>query len=131
MLESTREIVTLFLESEIPIITYVAPNGARAGSAGTFIVAASHIAAMAPTTNIGAASPVSADGSDLNTTLKSKATLDAAALMRSISEARNRNATALEATIFEAKAYSSEEALEKNIIDKIAHDREELLNLIN
>ena len=131
MFESTREIVTLLLESEIPIITYVAPYGARAGSAGTFIVAASHIAAMAPTTNIGAASPVSADGSDLDNTLQSKATQDAAALMRSISEARSRNTTALEATIFEAKAYSSEEALEKNIIDKIAQDREELLNMIN
>ena len=131
MLESTREIVTLFLESEVPIITYVTPYGARAGSAGTFLVAASHIAVMAPTTNIGAASPVSTDGSDLNRTLKSKATQDAAALMRSISEARNRNRIDLEATIFEAKAYSSEEALEKNIIDKIAQDREELLNMIN
>ena len=131
MLESTRRIVTLFLESEVPIITYVAPYGARAGSAGTFLVAASHIAVMAPTTNIGAASPVSGDGSDLNTTLKSKAIEDTAALMRSIADARDRNSTALEATIFEAKAYSSEEALDKNIIDKIAQDREELLEVIN
>ena len=131
MLESTRRIVTLFLESEVPIITYVAPYGARAGSAGTFLVAASHIAVMAPTTNIGAASPVSADGSDLNTTLQSKAIEDTAALMRSIADARDRNSTALEATIFEAKAYSSEEALDKNIIDKIAQDREELLEVIN
>ena len=115
MLESTRRIVTLFLESEVPIITYVAPYGARAGSAGTFLVAASHIAVMAPTTNIGAASPVSGDGSDLNTTLQSKAIEDTAALMRSIADARDRNSTALEATIFEAKAYSSEEALDKNI----------------
>ena len=131
MLESTRRIVTLFLESEVPIITYVAPYGARAGSAGTFLVAASHIAVMAPTTNIGAASPVSGDGSDLNTTLQSKAIEDTAALMRSIADARDRNSTALEATIFEAKAYSSEEALDKNIIDKIAQDREELLEVIN
>ena len=131
LLTSTREIVTLFLESEVPIITYVAPYGARAGSAGTFIVAASHIAAMAPTTNIGAASPVSADGSDLSTTLQSKAIQDAAALMRSIADARDRNSSALEATIFEAKAYSSEEALDKNIIDEIARDREELLKMVN
>ena len=131
MLTSTREIVTLFLESEVPIITYVAPYGARAGSAGTFIVAASHIAAMAPTTIIGAASPVSADGSDLSTSLQSKAIQDAAALMRSIADARDRNSSALEATIFEAKAYSSEEALDKNIIDAIARDREELLNMVN
>ncbi len=131
MLESTRGIVTLFLESKVPIITYVTPDGARAGSAGTFIVAASHIASMAPTTNIGAASPVSADGSDLKTTLQSKATQDAAALMRSIADTRDRNSAALEATIFESKAYSSEEALDKNIIDIIAKDREELLSLIN
>ena len=131
MLESTREIVSLFLESKVPIITYVTPYGARAGSAGTFIVAASHIAAMAPATNIGAASPVSADGSDLSTTLESKATQDAAALMRSIADVRDRNSSALEATIFKSKAYSSEEALDINIIDKIAQDREELLRIIN
>jgi membrane-bound serine protease (ClpP class) len=131
MLNTTRRIVSAFLDSDVPIITYVSPFGARAGSAGTFLVAASHIAAMAPTTNIGAASPVSLDGSDLNKTLASKATQDTAALMRSIAETRGRNVKALEATVLSAKAYSSEEALETGIIDYIAEDRDQLLAILD
>ena len=131
MLDATRRIVSSFLDSDVPIITYVSPPGARAGSAGTFLVAASHIAAMAPTTNIGAASPVLSDGSDLNKTLASKATQDTAALMRSIAETRGRNVKALEATVLNAKAYSSEEALEAHIIDYIAEDRDQLLAILD
>ena len=131
MLEATRRIVSSFLDSDVPIITYVSPFGARAGSAGTFLVAASHIAVMAPTTNIGAASPVSSDGSDLDKTLASKASQDTAALMRSIAETRGRNVTVLEATVLKAKAYSSEEALESGIIDYISEGREQLLALLD
>ena len=131
MLDATRRIVSSFLDSDVPIITYVSPSGARAGSAGTFLVAASHIAAMAPTTNIGAASPVLSDGSDLNKTLASKATQDTAALMRSIAETRGRNVKSLEATVLNAKAYSSEEALEAHIIDYIAEDRDQLLAILD
>ena len=131
MLEATRRIVSSFLDSDVPIITYGSPFGARAGSAGTFLVAASHIAVMAPTTNIGAASPVSSDGSDLDKTLASKASQDTAALMRSIAETRGRNVTVLEATVLKAKAYSSEEALESGIIDYIAEGREQLLALLD
>ena len=131
MLNATRRIVSSFLDSDVPIITYVSPFGARAGSAGTFLVAASHIAVMAPTTNIGAASPVSSDGSNLDKTLASKASQDTAAFMRSIAETRGRNVSALEATVLEAKAYSSEEALEKEIIDYIAEGRDQLLALLD
>ena len=131
MLDTTRSIVSSFLDSDVPIITYVSPFGARAGSAGTFLVAASHIAAMAPTTNIGAASPVLSDGSDLNKTLASKATQDTAALMRSIAETRGRNVKALEATVLIAKAYSAKEALESHIIDYIAQDRDQLFAILD
>jgi membrane-bound serine protease (ClpP class) len=131
MLDTTRKIVASFLDSDVPIITYVSPSGARAGSAGTFLVAASHIAVMAPTTNIGAASPVLSDGSDLNKTLASKATQDTAALMRSIAETRGRNVKALEATVLSAKAYSAEEALESHIIDYMAKDRDQLLAILD
>ncbi len=131
MLDTTRSIVSSFLDSDVPIITYVSPFGARAGSAGTFLVAASHIAAMAPTTNIGAASPVLSDGSDLNKTLASKATQDTAALMRSIAETRGRNVKALEATVLSAKAYSAKEALESHIIDYIAQDRDQLFAILD
>ena len=127
LLSSTRDMVEKILASDIPVVVYVSPPGARAASAGTFITAAAHVAAMAPATNIGAASPVGAGGQDLPETLASKATQDAAALMRSIAEERGRNSEALEETVLSAASFSSSEALENNIIDLIAEDIDDLL----
>ena len=127
LFDSTRDMVEDIRGSDIPVIVYVSPPGARAASAGTFITASAHVAAMAPTTNIGAASPVGGGGEDLPETLKSKATQDAAAFIRSIAQERNRNAEALEQTVLSARAYSASEALDNNIIDLIATDIDDLL----
>ena len=127
LFESTRRMVESIMASGVPVVVFVSPSGARAASAGTFITAAAHVAAMSTISNIGAASPVSGSGEDLSATLKAKANEDATALMRSIAEARGRNAEALEATILEATAYSSSEALEEGIIDLIATDIDDLL----
>ena len=131
LLDSTRDMVSEILGLEIPVVVYVFPPGAQAASAGTFIVAAAHVAAMAPATNIGAASPVGAGGKDLPETLKSKVTQDAAAFIRSIAEERGRNADALERTVLEAVSYPASEALEIDIIDLIAEDVEELLSQLD
>ena len=127
LLDATRDIVEEFLLSDIPIVVYVAPEGAQAASAGTFIGAAAHILALVPATNIGAASVVTIDGEDLPETLSLKATEDAAAFMRSIAEARGRNISALEATVLSAKAYSASEAVDLNVADLIAEDYSSLL----
>ena len=122
LLDSTRDIVESIMASEVPVAVYVAPEGAQAASAGTFIGAAANILAMAPTTNIGAASVVSSDGSDLPDTLSRKAMQDAAAFIRSIAETRGRNVSALEDTVLLAKAYSASEAVDLNIADLVAAD---------
>ena len=127
LLDSTRDIVELLLESPLPVTVYVSPSGARAGSAGTFITAAGHFAAMAPGTNIGAATPVSGTGQDLEETLASKVENDAAALIRSIAQERGRNQDALEKTVREAASFSAIEALELNIVDLIVDDLDDLL----
>ena len=130
-LDSTRDMVADILLAEIAVVVYVSPAGAQAASAGTFIAAAAHVAAMAPTTNIGAASPVGPSGEDLPDTLASKATQDAAAFIRSIADERGRNADALEQTVLEAVSYSASEALEIDIIDLIARDLGNLLDQID
>ncbi|MBM3945485.1 MAG: nodulation protein NfeD [SAR202 cluster bacterium] len=122
VLDSTRKMVEAILAAPIPVVVYVYPQGAQAASAGTFILAAGHIAAMAPSTNTGAASPVGGSGEDLPETLKSKATEDAAAFLRSIAETRGRNGEALEATVLQAKAYTATEALNLDVVDIIAAD---------
>ena len=121
-LDATRDMVGMLLESPVPVAVFVAPSGARAASAGTFVVAAGHIAAMAPGTNIGAASPVTQSGDDIPETLKSKVTQDAAAFLREIARQRNRNPDALERTVFEAASYSVEEALDLDVVDLSATD---------
>jgi membrane-bound serine protease (ClpP class) len=131
LLSSTRDIVGAIQESPVPVVVYVSPSGARAASAGTFIAASAHVAAMAPVTNIGAASPVSGAGGDLPEEVKQKATQDAAAFMREIAATRGRNADALTDTIIRAKAYSATEAVENNVVDLIAGGLEDLLSQID
>ena len=131
LLDSMREMTGALLDSTVPIAVLVTPAGARAASAGTFIVASGHIAAMTPGTTIGAASPVDAGGYDLRETIKAKASQDAAALLRGIAVQRNRNSEALEKTIFEAKSYSAEEALELDVVDINVRDVTELLAQLN
>ena len=115
------------LDSPVPVAVFVTPSGARAASAGTFIVAAGHVAAMSPGTNIGAAAPVTMDGDDLPETLKTKATQDAAAFLREIATNRDRNSEALERTVFEAASYNVEEALDLDIIDLSATGLSDLI----
>ena len=131
LLSSTRDMVANLLESRVPSVVYVAPGGARAASAGTFITAAANMAVMAPGTNIGAASPVGAGGAELPDTIKSKVMEDAAALMRDIALQRGRNVEKLEATVLQATAYSSQEALDFNVVDFIAADLDELLQQLD
>ena len=94
LLDATRDMIDAITNARVPVVVYVAPTGAHAASAGTFIAAAAHVAAMAPITNIGAATPISVGG-ELPETLARKASQDAAALLRSISEARERNSDSL------------------------------------
>ena len=131
LLESTRKMVEMQLESEIPTVVYVAPRGSQAGSAGTFLVAASNVAVMAPGTNIGAATPVSSSGQDLNETLANKITNDAAALIRSLAEERGRNAESLEETVRQGSSFTATEAVDLGMVDFIAADEEELLARLN
>ena len=122
-----RNLAGQLLEAATPTVVYVSPRGAQAASAGTLVTVAANIAAMAPGTNIGAASPVSGTGEDLPPTLRRKVDEDITALVRSIAALRGRNAEAIEATVLEARAYSAEEALALNVIDRIAPDLETLL----
>ncbi len=130
ILDSTREIVEAILNSETPVVVFVAPEGAHAASAGTFLTAAAHVAAMAPVTNIGAASPVGL-GEDLPETLERKASQDAAAFLREIAGERGRNAEVLESTVFNAAAYSATEALDKDIVDLVADDVSDLVEQLD
>jgi membrane-bound serine protease (ClpP class) len=123
---SMREIVKAILASDVPIVTYVYPPGARAASAGLFLVTASHVAAMAPNTNLGAASPVGMGGAP-DTTLTKKATSDAAALIEGLAETRERNVEWNVRAVREAISASATEALEQKVVDLVARDLEDLL----
>ncbi len=127
-----ERIVTALRESTVPVVVYVAPRGAMAGSAGTLITLAGHLAAMAPETAIGAASPVGSQGEDLNQTLAAKEKEILSALVRSLTENRPAEAVALaESTIQSAKAVSSSEALAVGLIDIVADSREDLLRQLD
>lgn len=130
LLKSTRVIVSDMLTSPVPIVVYVSPGGAHAGSAGVFITLAAQVAAMAPGTNIGAAHPVDMQG-ERDSLMNEKATNDAAAFIRTIAEKRKRNLAWAEEAVRKSLSITENEALEKNVIDLVAKSREELLDRID
>jgi membrane-bound serine protease (ClpP class) len=130
LLKSTRVIVTDLLNSNVPIIVYVAPGGAQAASAGVFITLAAHIAAMAPGTNIGAAHPVALQGQQ-DSIMNEKATNDAAAFIRTISEKRSRNIKWAEDAVRKSFSITETEALKEKVVDMIAFSAQDLLEKID
>ena len=130
LLQSTREIVSDFLEADIPIVVFVSPGGSQCGSAGVFITMAANIAAMAPGTNIGAAHPVTLQGQP-DSIMGEKITNDAAAFIRTIAEKRNRNLVWAEEAVRKSVSITETEALSKNVIDLIARDDRDLLEKID
>lgn len=155
---ATRRIVSAILDSPVPVACLVAPAGARAASAGTFILYACHIAAMAPTTHLGAATPVAIGGpgapggdeqprrqrdeaaedddqsertADGSTAMERKTLNDAIAYIRGLAERRGRNADWAEAAVRGAATLTAREALEKNVIDVMARDAASLLDAID
>jgi membrane-bound serine protease (ClpP class) len=132
LLESTRSIVKSILSAEIPVVVFVYPSGARAGSAGVFITLSAHIAVMAPGTNIGAAHPVGIGGmGDTSKVMEQKITNDAAAFVRTIAEKRNRNVKWAERAVRESISSTETEALKDSVIDLIAKDLKDLLDKID
>ena len=121
-----REMVQLLLDSPVPTAVFVAPGGARATSAGLFILLAADVAAMAPATHVGAAHPVPL-GTEISDVMDAKMTSDAAALVRSVATQRGRNADWAEQAVRENLSVTAAEALEINVIDVVADDLDALL----
>ena len=130
LLKSTRNIVGDILESPVPVVVYVSPAGADAGSAGVFVTLSAHIAAMTPGTNIGAAHPVGMQ-TTTDTVMYGKITNDAAAFIRAIAKKRHRNIDWAERAVRRSYSYSETEALEDSVIDLIAKNDQELLQMID
>jgi membrane-bound serine protease (ClpP class) len=124
---SMRAIVQAILDSRVPVITYVAPSGGSAASAGLFILLAGDAAAMAPGTTTGAAHPVVIYGVDIGKTMETKIENDAAAYIRSIAEKRGRNSKLAEEGVRQSRSFTEKEALAGGLIDVIAPTPQEVL----
>lgn len=136
--EATRVIIQKFLSSKVPIVTYVSPTGARAASAGTYIMYASTLAAMAPGTQLGAASPVpitagfsGAVTEQHSSTMDKKMTNDAAATLRSLAQLRGRDPIFAQKSVLNATTLTASEALKEQVINYIAQDTPDLLTQLN
>lgn len=136
---SMREMIQEITNSSIPVVIYVYPKGARAASAGAYLMYASHVAAMAPGTNIGAATPVNMmptpksldSNATASSTLEKKAINDAVAYIKSLAQLNDRNVSWAVQAVEEAKSISAEEALKYGVIELIANDTAELLSKLN
>ncbi|HEY6466743.1 MAG TPA: nodulation protein NfeD [Candidatus Acidoferrales bacterium] len=131
---SMRQIVQAILQSNVPVVGYVSPNGARAASAGFFILMSTDVAAMSPGTETGAASPIMEVGGQvvqIDPTLKSKIFNDATAFLRSYAGARGRNVQLAETAVTDAKAFSAQEALDGKLVDIVTGSESDLLKQLN
>ena len=145
---SMREIIKTILDAQVPVVTWVSPQGSRAASAGTFILYASHVAAMAPATNLGAATPVQIGGlpklpsqptkpdeatpdNDGKTDLERKILNDAVAYIQGLAKLRGRNEQWAELAVRKAASLSAEEALAINVVDLVAADLNDLLRQLD
>lgn len=129
--DSMRKIIKEMLNSRVPVIVYIAPQGARAASAGAFITLAANIAAMAPGTNIGAAHPVAMGEGQIDEETKSKITNDAAAYIKTIARNRNRNEDIAEKFVRDSISITEQEAIENNIIEFVANSIDDLIFMLD
>ncbi len=129
--ESMREITKRILNAEIPVVVYVGPKGARAASAGVFILYASHVAAMAPGTNVGAAHPVSMGGEKVDSVMLEKVTNDAVAYIKALAKARRRNERWAEKSVRESASVDAETALTLKVCEIIADNENNLIEKLD
>jgi len=122
LVDSMRDIVEAVLSSPVPVITWVGPNGARAASAGFFILLSGDIDIMAPGTNTGAAHPVSSTGQKIEDVMEKKIVSDATAYIRSYTAKRGRNARLAELGVTESRSFTADEAFKDNLIDAVISD---------
>ena len=131
LLTSTRSIVQGIFDAKLPVIVWVAPGGAHAGSAGVLITLASHVAAMAPGTNIGAAHPVTGEGKDIGGEIEKKVTNDAAAFAESIAQTRKRNTKWAIDAVRQSVSITAQKAKDDNVIDLLANRLDDLLEQLD
>ena len=135
LLESTKQIVQSFYAAKVPVVVYVAPSGACAGSAGVFITLAADIAAMSPHSSLGAAHPVeigTGGGAEkMDDVMKQKMENYASTFIESIADKRHRNVEWAKSAVIESKATTAEKALEDDVVDLIAEDMTDLLNQLD
>ena len=128
---SMRDIIKRELNASVPVVMYVSPSGARAASAGAFLVLAADVAAMAPQTNIGSSTPINLGGEDIPEDLRNKIVNDAAAYIREIATEHGRNPDAAEEFVRKGANLGATEALEQNVVDVVADDLPALLEDID
>ena len=130
LISSMRTMLKSLLASPVPVVVWVGPSGAQAASAGVFLVAASHAAAMAPQTTIGAASPVSMGGGDMGDTMRAKVKNDIMSLVRSMAASRGRNVRWYERSVEEALSVNAAEAVMDNVVEYLANDKRDLFDQV-
>lgn len=130
-LDAMQDITTRMLNARVPVVVFVYPQGAWAGSAGTFVTLAGNIAAMAPGTTIGAAHPVDASGQNISSDERDKITNFSVGIIKNIAQARGRNADWAAKAVQSSVAATAQEALDQKVVDLMATDTNDLLNKIN